>query len=424
MTYGRSRVNYLFSDTDISSVVTHRRSQISAEIAGLDKNRILNSSIEDLCSYIVEKFSLETPTLRIDEAEVDQREGEITIHDGFRYGREGPFTVIGTIVELSIPFSGDAALFKVRPDTFTSMTPYADLKSSSLVISISGRDMKQDQVKGDIDRQLSAINQYLDWQRKTTQGFNARIREEARTQIEARRSKLLADQNLVSGLGFAIKQREGMPRTYSAPIKRKIIEPRLPPASVKSYAPEPTLPDADYQNILEIINNMALVMERSPGAFEKINEEDLRQHFLVQLNGHYEGQASGETFNFGGKTDILIRVDGKNIFIAECKYWRGEKAFLAAIDQLLSYLSWRDTKAAIIIFNRNKNFSKVLEQIKSQLEVHPLLKSGPKIDKETRYRCVFGQKDDPSREVIVTVLAFDVPNATREDEGEPRVRLA
>jgi hypothetical protein len=37
----------------------------------------------------------------------------------------------------------------------------------------------------------------------------------------------------------------------------------------------------------------------------------------VQLNRHFEGAATGETFNHRGKTDILIRVDGKNIFIAE-----------------------------------------------------------------------------------------------------------
>jgi hypothetical protein len=40
-----------------------------------------------------------------------------------------------------------------------------------------------------------------------------------------------------------------------------------------------------------------------------MREEDLRQHFLVQLNGQYEGQATGETFNFQGKTDILIRAE-------------------------------------------------------------------------------------------------------------------
>jgi hypothetical protein len=40
-------------------------------------------------------------------------------------------------------------------------------------------------------------------------------------------------------------------------------------------------------------------------------EEDLRQHFLAQLNGHFEGSATGETFNYEGKTDILIRERGR-----------------------------------------------------------------------------------------------------------------
>ena len=103
-----------------------------------------------------------------------------------------------------------------------------------------------------------------------------------------------------------------------------------------SFEPEPALSNEDYQEILRIMKNMVQVMELSPHAFSDMGEEDLRSHFLVQLNGAFQGQATGETFNFQGKTDILIRVDGKNIFIGECKFWKGEKAFLATLDQLLS----------------------------------------------------------------------------------------
>jgi hypothetical protein len=35
-----------------------------------------------------------------------------------------------------------------------------------------------------------------------------------------------------------------------------------------------------------------------------------------------------------------MRHEGKNIFVAECKLWRGPKAHLEALDQLLSYLTW------------------------------------------------------------------------------------
>ena len=45
------------------------------------------------------------------------------------------------------------------------------------------------------------------------------------------------------------------------------------------------------------------VMELSPHAFHDMEEEDLRSHFLVQLNGAFTGQATGETFNFQGKDE-------------------------------------------------------------------------------------------------------------------------
>lgn len=119
---------------------------------------------------------------------------------------------------------------------------------------------------------------------------------------------------------------------------------------------------------------MVGVMERSPHAFKDMGEEDLRSQFLVQLNGHYEGQATGETFNYEGKTDILIRVGHRNIFIGECKFWKGQQALTKAIDQLLGYATWRDTKTALFVFNRLKNFSAVVIQIPEVVRSHPNFK--------------------------------------------------
>jgi hypothetical protein len=128
------------------------------------------------------------------------------------------------------------------------------------------------------------------------------------------------------------------------------------------------------------------------------------------LNGHYEGGATGETFNYEGKTDILIRVQGKNIFIAECKYWSGPKKLRETIDQLLSYSSWRDTKVAIIIFNRKKNFSAVLDSIPPIVDAHPNCKRFIGRQSETNFRYTFAHRDDPNRELTLTVMAFDVPS--------------
>ena len=183
----------------------------------------------------------------------------------------------------------------------------------------------------------------------------------------------------------------------------------MPSASTAPYKPEPILRADDYEHILSVMTNMAFVMERSPSAFTGLDEEALRSHFLVQLNGQYEGQATGETFNYEGKTDILIRAEGKNIFIAECKYWSGAKKFGETIDQLLGYVSWRDTKTAIVIFSRNKNFSQVIETIPGAVKTHPNFKRAVDDNGEGRSRYVLAHRDDNNREMIVTVLAFDVP---------------
>jgi hypothetical protein len=198
-----------------------------------------------------------------------------------------------------------------------------------------------------------------------------------------------------------------------APVKRKRIPTAKPGASREAFSPEPELQFEVYEQILNTLRNMVLVMERSPRAFSNMGEEDLRTHFLVQLNGQYEGLATGETFNYEGKTDILIRVDGKNVFIAECKFWKGPKALKSTIDQLLGYLSWRDTKAAILIFNRNKDFSVVLSQIPTVLENHPNFKRHiHHNNRETEFRSILHSNTDKNRELVVTILVFDIPEIT------------
>jgi hypothetical protein len=155
---------------------------------------------------------------------------------------------------------------------------------------------------------------------------------------------------------------------------------------------------------------MVHVMERSPAAFKDMNEESLRQHFLVQLNRQYEGQATGETFNYSGKTDILIRVKDQNIFVRECKFWTGPKGFTEALNQLLGYATWRDGKLALILFNRTKNHSAVVQQIPDLVKAHPNYRRAAKYESgSSAGRYVLHHPSDPDRELVVTVLVYDVP---------------
>ena len=265
-------------------------------------------------------------------------------------------------------------------------------------------------MRQDIDNQLDRIDNYLTSLRSSAEMLNSELDSIARQCITKRRDKLIADQKLVESLGYKLKERPDSPKTYVAPEVRRKIRPKLPDPSTPQDKIEIILAEADYEHILGVIENMAKVMERSPSAFTTMNEESLRWHFLVQLNGHYEGQATGETFNYEGKTDILIRSEGRNIFIAECKYWDGSKKLTETINQILGYSAWRDTKVAVIIFNRNKGFTKVLEAIKSTTNEHANCKRELDQPSESSYRFIFSHRDDVDRELTLTVVAFDVPN--------------
>ena len=215
---------------------------------------------------------------------------------------------------------------------------------------------------------------------------------------------------MAANLGFPLRASPDAPRTFAPSEVWRELVPPPPTASTAPFVPEPAITSEEYEHILGILRrHTADALERSPKAFAHMEEEHLRDQFLVQRTGHYEGQATGETFNAEGKTDILVRSGDRNVFIAECKVWRGSSEFTKAIDQLLGHLTWRDTKSGLVIFNRQKNFTAVLEKIPPAFRGYAGFRREVQIPEESSFRFIVASPNDPAREVTVTVLAFDVP---------------
>ena len=198
---------------------------------------------------------------------------------------------------------------------------------------------------------------------------------------------------------------------------RKMSRPRLmhgwpTPVTARERAVR-TAPERvrESSRVLQVLRYMANNIERNPHAFRLLGEEDIRGHFLGYLNGHYGGQAHGESFNAAGKTDLLIRVNDKNVFIVECKFWRGPKSLLQTFDQLLSYLTWHDTQAALLIFHRGKNFSNVLAKIVANIPKHKHFSSELEQVGETTFQHYFRYPTDAKRKILITTVAFLLPSA-------------
>jgi hypothetical protein len=406
---------YLFSSKELRDLMEANRTAMVQEVERMDANRLLNTSPVDLGRYLVEKYTLLPPTLERDAWSASETETQIDVrHDQNRWitDRNRPCLVPGQRINIEVPIQGDPELLYARASTSSSMPPRAQIHGQSLLLTYDiAHDSQQRDIKQEAERMLGDIEQHLGWLRSDLGGFNQALPTQAEHAITARPTRILANQGRAAALGIPLKRRPDAPKTYAAPEVRRKITPALPPAAMATFEPEPMLDAENYEHILSVIQNMAHVMERSPSAFKSMGEEDLRQHFLVQLNGHFEGAATGETFNVNGKTDILLRSSGKNVFIAECKFWKGSKQYRDTIDQLLGYTAWRDTKTAILVFNRGTAMSTVLAAIAAETPSHKNFKRIVNWNHESGFRYVFQHSDDPNREFMLTVLIFDVPSS-------------
>jgi hypothetical protein len=148
-----------------------------------------------------------------------------------------------------------------------------------------------------------------------------------------------------------------------APIADAIVQREAP-----GGGSQPALSDEVYGHVVEVIRRVGRGMELSPTTYHRLDEEARRDIYVVTLNTHYEDQTSGEAFNFTGKTDILVRYEGENVFLGECKIWDGPQSLVKALDQVLGYASWRDTKLALIMFVPNAKFSDVIDKARETIE--------------------------------------------------------
>jgi hypothetical protein len=398
-------VALLFNQAVLQDLLDDMRPALAREVEDIPPERLLDAPEHDLCAALVEKYRVEIPILHPDGMFV-RDEGEADLGpQHYPHARGHRLTV-------AIPFEGDPQFLRYRPSSFSGDPPRADIVGQELWLPFQAPQLTANEVQREVQHTLHSIEDHLSTAREDVKPFNRSLPGLAEDAVRRRKERLLRQRGTVEALGIPVRHRADAPRTYALPVKRRVPTIESIPTTSQPYSPEPALAVEEYERILDIVHNMALVMERSPSAFERMHEEHLRDHFLVQLNGQYEGAAAGEVFNCAGKTDILIRWETRNVFIAECKFWTGPKGFHEALDQLLSYTSWRDTKTALFLFNRHRALSRVLARVPDLLRAHPCWKRDVPQAQETRFRSTMQRPDDAMREVTVTVCVFSVPSVS------------
>jgi hypothetical protein len=183
---------------------------------------------------------------------------------------------------------------------------------------------------------------------------------------------------------------------FGEPVKEDIIISQI-------KAPE------IFERILATIRHMGRTFETTPNTYSYLKEEELRNVLLAHLNGFFRGGAKGECFRNSGKTDILIEDASRSAFVAECKIWHGRSELLKACDQLLRYLTWRDSTVSLIFFNKSVGrFSELLVDMPKILASHPSFRNQLEASEAGEWRSEFSLPNDSNQIVTVHTFLFNL----------------
>lgn len=415
----------LFSSINFYEFGQGRKNSVISAIQSCSAEKILQIPIEELISEYEEQFLIAPLKVRSADKYLPDQPREQSTRERVAdrsWGELKHYNVDKNYIHftVNVPFDGDPSLFDISPSSKmtimgASVRPTVSISGNEIVLSFQIEAKENTDLEGHINTSLRPIETNAERLNADISKLNAELSPLIKQKLEERKKSASQNTSLIQSLTIPIKKRDDLPETYSIPEVQKkptIVEKR----KTKTFTPEPTLAVEEYENILNIIKDVSLAMERSPSTFTKLSEEEIRDFFLIHLNGHYKGSATGETFNGSGKTDILIRHKNANAFIAECKFWLGQKKMTDAIDQLLGYVTWRDTKTSILLFNKKADLTAVVEKAKEVIKKHPNYKSEHQLNSieleatETISGYKFTHPTDPDKEIFLALMAFQITN--------------
>ena len=407
----------LFHSGDLRLTLERHGEGIVREIEAAPEPHLQQADENEWARALAERYAVKLPVLRAEQAWMDEPKSvQVEVSwDHFTRAIDDPSQpahVPGHRTVVHIPFTGDKAIFSLRPSTFDLNPPRADVADGELRHVVVYPDDRPLDITSQTRGLIASIERFLGYARGDVEQFNRTLENRARSAIQTRCARVSRHNEHVASTGLPISPPGDQTKTYIAKDIVRRPAPVLPSTPVEQpMALEPVLADAVYDHILYVIRITGLGMERSPKTYEGMGEEARREVILNALNTHYRGEGTAEAFNMGGKTDILVRHEGSNLFIGECKFWVGPKGFTETIDQLFRYRAWRDTKLAVIMFVRQKDFTSVIESGRAQLEQHPQFVAWQGAASETELRATVSWEGDSRRHADLNVFFISTPSA-------------
>ena len=379
---------------------------IASEINSLTKDYILKVNELEYFDYLKNKYYIEPLNIDLESETYGEPTKSIeTIENRFREKYQGE--VLHFVISYS--FSGSPKVFSISPSRRIQTSKEISINERNNTVSFRFSMHKKDPTEF-----FRLKKNFCESAFANTQNANSNIENFNRTFMinvpkifKARKDKFINENSFYEAI--KLKTNSNTNNIFTVPTVKKRIIPQPQKDNSKEFSSEPSMNSHVYKDVLKIIFESGKSMERKPSLYIGKSEEELRDLFVYMLETRYEGTtATGETFNRNGKTDILLKYqDGSNLFVAECKFWKGKKSMNDAIDQLFDrYLTWSDSKTSLIFFVKQSDMTKVNEIIQNSIRKHPYFKESLSQTRDSSFSYLFKLPQDNDKNVYLEVMTF------------------
>ena len=402
----------IFAEEELRAYLEHKAHAVLSGIEQEKDDYLLNVNEDDYVRFKVSAMSIDEVIIHDEHIHASSSERMIPASSfpSHFFVRPGE-SYKKNVITFHTPVSGNLQLLRTIPSRRVMWTMPVNANQSEISFDVINFQDDAAAIVNTKDENLKNIMRQLDHVQQEVEQFNTHVESRVRKAIQARKQQIEKQTGVLVALGVPIKKSSNTPATFAVPAPqiRKKIEVTKPAVHDTGFIPEPTLEVSSYMEILQLINDVGKQFERLPSIYKGKEEEHLRDHILMILEPNFTGSATGETFNKSGKTDILLRHESNNVFIAECKFWKGAKSFGDAVSQLLGYLTWRDSKAAVVVFVQNINFTQVLETVQDETMKHPNYLKFVRAEDEAWSIHHFHLNGDRNRIVNLAVMLYHLP---------------
>lgn len=392
---------------------------LKSEVNRMTDEEILTCDFQEWIDYLISKYEIQPLVLYENSTEQSIIGIKVKKHNPFyrnnSFEREF-FEIDGVCLRYKIPFDGDATLFELKPNSIILTTfEVASLKVPKgenygyiiYEMEFTKKELEEkkegmkDYVQGQFNREFSNYRTMIDNVNREVKAYNDGLSSHTEEYLKNRKARASSLASISQMLEIPLKKNDNAPNTTPIPLKK--VE-RVGRPTQKAAPKEYCISDKDYENINNIIYMSGSTMEKTARTYINNSEEELRDILLASLNTHYDN-ATGETFRKIGKTDINIEFNNKAAYIGECKIWHGEKKFDKAVQQVLNYSTWKDTKVSVIVFNKaNSTFNGVIDKIEEWVKTNTKSYNNAKTNV---WSCIY-HRSDTNVDIKLEIMAFDL----------------